>query len=52
LRELLSRQNKRDENKLTTKEQALIINLEVANEMFARGFHIQNIDLYKSDSYK
>ena len=52
LRELLSRQNKRDENKLTSKEQALIINLEVANEMFARGFVIQNIDLYKSDSYK
>ncbi len=52
LRELLSRQNKRDENKLTSKEQALIINLEVANEMFARGFIIQNIDLYKSDSYK
>ncbi len=52
LKELLLRQNKRDENKLTSKEQALIINLEVANEMFARGYIIQNIDLYKSDSFK
>ncbi|MDK2819257.1 MAG: PolC-type DNA polymerase III [Mycoplasmataceae bacterium] len=52
LKELLSKQNKRDENKLTSKEQALIINLEVANEMFARGFIIQNINLYKSDSFK
>lgn len=52
LKELLSRQNKKDENKLTSKEQALIINLEVANEMFARKFKIQNIDIYKSDSFK
>lgn len=52
LRELLSRQNKQNENKLTSKEQSLIINLEVANEMFARGFIIQNIDLHKSDSFK
>lgn len=52
LKELLSRQNKKDENKLTTKEQSLIINLEVANELFARNFKIQNIDLYKSDAFK
>lgn len=52
LRELISRQNRRDDGKLTTKEKALIVNLEVANEMFARGFIIQNINIYKSDSYK
>ncbi|MGL5732815.1 MAG: PolC-type DNA polymerase III, partial [Metamycoplasmataceae bacterium] len=52
LKELISRQNRRDEKKLTSKENALIVNLEVANEMFARGFIIQNINIYKSDSYK
>jgi len=52
LKELLSRQNKKDENRLTSKEQSLIINLEVANEMFARGFSIQNINIYESDAFK
>ncbi|MGL5204697.1 MAG: PolC-type DNA polymerase III [Metamycoplasmataceae bacterium] len=52
LKELISRQNRRDEKKLTSKENALIVNLEVANEMFARGFVIQNVNLYKSDSHK
>ncbi len=52
LKEMISRQNKRNEKKLTSKEQGLIINLEVANEMFARGFTIKNIDIYESDSFK
>ncbi|MGL5205305.1 MAG: PolC-type DNA polymerase III [Metamycoplasmataceae bacterium] len=52
LKELILRQKRKDEKKLTSKESALIVNLEVANEMFARGFSIQNINLYKSDSYK
>ncbi|MGL6125028.1 MAG: PolC-type DNA polymerase III [Metamycoplasmataceae bacterium] len=52
LKELLGRQNRTDDKKLTSKEKSLIVNLEVANEMFARGFIIQNINLYKSDSYK
>ena len=37
---------------ITDKEKNMITILEVVIEMYARGFKFENIDLYKSDSYK
>jgi DNA polymerase-3 subunit alpha (Gram-positive type) len=37
-------------NDMTAKEKNLLTVLEVVLEMYARGYKIQNVDLYKSDS--
>ena len=39
-------------NDMTAKEKNLLTVLEVVLEMYARGYKIQNVDLYKSDSDK
>lgn len=39
-------------NMVTAKEKNLQVVLEVALEMYARGFKFENVDLYKSDSDK
>jgi DNA polymerase-3 subunit alpha (Gram-positive type) len=37
-------------NNMTAKEKNLLTVLEVVLEMYARGYNIQNVDIYKSDS--
>ena len=39
-------------NNMTTKEKNILTILEVANEMYARGFNFLPIDLYKSEATK
>jgi DNA polymerase-3 subunit alpha (Gram-positive type) len=39
-------------NDMTAKEKNLLTVLEVVQEMYARGFKFENVDLYKSDSDK
>ncbi len=50
LKELLQNRFKRGENVLSNKEQALIPILEIANEAYARGIKILNVDVHKSDA--
>lgn len=50
LKELLQNRYKRGEKALSNKEQALIPILEMANEAYARGIKISNVDINKSDA--
>ncbi|CAC13848.1 DNA POLYMERASE III, ALPHA CHAIN POLC-TYPE (POLIII) [Mycoplasmopsis pulmonis] len=45
IKELAYRENLRNDNQLTTKEKNTLPTLYIANEMKARGFNIQNINL-------
>ena len=48
LKDYMSRRFKRGEEALTNKEQGLIPVLEIANELYARGYTISNIDVHTS----
>ncbi len=43
-------QNRNTENPVTNKEKALLTTLEVCEELYARGYSIGNVDLYKSQA--
>lgn len=49
MKDIQDRQNSRDTvNPVTNKEKALFDTLEVCEELYARGYKISNVDLYKS----
>ena len=49
MQDIQSRLNMRDsENPVSNKEKSLIDTLEVCEELYARGYRISNVDLYKS----
>ena len=51
LKDFIRRRFKRGDQALTNKEQALIPTLEITNELYARGFSIENISIELSDSH-
>ena len=49
MKDIQDRQNSRDTiNPVTNKEKSLFDTLEACEELYARGYRISNVDLYKS----